>query len=487
MNGDAETATVGGVAVLRDAPAAAVGDALTALERGREHLLALQDEGGWWKGELQTNVTMDAEDILLREFLGVRQAVATERSAAWIRSEQREDGSWSNFYGGPGELSTTIEAYVALRLAGDDPAAAHMRAAASFARDAGGLEHARVFTHIWLALFGAWPWEHVPELPPELMLLPSRAPLSIYDFACWARQTVVALSIVLAVRPTRSLPFTLDELHGSGEWRRPRGRSASARALGVVDRVLALYRRNAVPALREAALARAERWIVRRQEADGSWGGIQPPWVYSLIALHLRGYPIEHPVMKAGLDGLERFTVDEEPSRRLEACQSPVWDTALAIIALADAGMPTDHPALVRAADWLMDEQVLADRGLGGAPSVARTRRLVIRVRQRLLPRRRRHGRGRAGALRVSHPDPDRVAQTIARARRLAGGDAGLGRRLGRVRRREHQANPARPAVLRLRRGHRSPERGRHARTRWRCSPRSGAPTPTQAAAGSHG
>src|ERR1700676_3425766 len=168
MNGDAETATVGGVAVLRDGPAAAVGDALTALERSREHLLALQDKGGWWKGELQTNVTMDAEDILLREFLGVRQAVATERSAAWIRSEQREDGSWSNFYGGPGELSTTIEAYVALRLAGDDPAAAHMRSAASFARDAGGLEHARVFTHIWLALFGAWPWEHVPELPPEL-------------------------------------------------------------------------------------------------------------------------------------------------------------------------------------------------------------------------------------------------------------------------------------------------------------------------------
>ena len=416
MNGDAKAATVGGVAMLRDGPNAVAGDALRALERSREHLLGLQDPGGWWKGELQTNVTMDAEDMLLREFLGVREATATERSAAWIRSEQRDDGSWANFYGGPGDLSTTIEAYVALRLAGDDPGAAHMRAAAAFARSAGGLQRARVFTHIWLALFGAWPWNQVPELPPELMLLPSRAPLSIYDFACWARQTVVALSIVLSVRPTRALPFTLEELHGPSVWARTRGHSASTRALALADRVLALYGRRAVRPLREAALARAERWIVRRQEADGSWGGIQPPWVYSLIALHLRGYPTEHPVMKAGLDGLERFTVEEEPSRRLEACQSPVWDTALAIVALADAGAPPDDPALVRAADWLLDEQVLVagDWSVrrpalqpGGwsfefdndyYPDIDDTAEVVLAL------------------LRVAHPDADRVAQTIARA-----------------------------------------------------------------------
>jgi squalene-hopene/tetraprenyl-beta-curcumene cyclase len=233
-----------------------------------------------------------------------------------------------------------------------------MRAAAAFAREQGGLERARVFTHIWLAMFGAWPWRHVPELPPELMLLPSWAPLSIYDFACWARQTVVALSIVLAQRPTRALPFALDELHGSAPWTRAKGHTPTARALALADRALAVYRRVAVRPIREAALSRAERWIVRRQEADGSWGGIQPPWVYSLIALHLRGYPIDHPLMKTGLDGLARFTIDDGRSRRLEACQSPVWDTALAIVALADAGTPPDDPALVRAADWLIGEQV---------------------------------------------------------------------------------------------------------------------------------
>ncbi|MCW3063025.1 MAG: shc [Solirubrobacterales bacterium] len=345
-------------ATVSEGTATSAADSGAALRRAREHLLSLQQPEGWWKGELQTNVTMDAEDLLLREFLGIREPAATERSAVWIRSQQRSDGSWSTFSGGPGDLSTTIEAYVALRLAGDEPEAEHMRAAAAFAREAGGLEEARVFTRIWLALFGAWPWEQVPALPPEMMLLPSWAPLNPYDFACWARQTIVALSVVLSYRPRRPLPFTLEELRGPRPWAPPAPRSLRGRALIALDRVLHVYQRRPLRALRELALGKAERWIVARQEADGSWGGIQPPWVYSLIALHLRGYALDHPVMRRGLDGLETFTV-EDGTRRLEACQSPVWDTALAVVALADAGVPGDDPALRRAADWLLREQIL--------------------------------------------------------------------------------------------------------------------------------
>jgi squalene-hopene/tetraprenyl-beta-curcumene cyclase len=339
------------------AEAAGGREARAALERGCEHLLALQDPDGWWKGELETNVTMDAEDLLLREFLGIRDPETTERAAAWIRSQQRDDGTWANFAGGPADLSTTVEAYLALRLAGDRPGADHMAAAAGFVRGAGGVERARVFTHIWLALFGLWPWERVPALPPELMLLPHWVPLNIYDFACWARQTIVALAIVRAHRPRRPLPLTIDELRGPRPWSRPSPASARGRALVGLDRLLHLYERRPPRALREAALARAERWIVRRQEADGSWGGIQPPWAYSLIALQLRGYPLDHPVIRRGLEGLDRFTVDDG-FRRLEACQSPVWDTALAVLALADADVPGEHPALLRAADWLLAEQV---------------------------------------------------------------------------------------------------------------------------------
>jgi squalene-hopene/tetraprenyl-beta-curcumene cyclase len=347
-------------------------EAEVALELSRDYLLSLQDEQGWWRGELQTNVTMDAEDMLLREFLGIRRAEETERSAAWIRSQQREDGTWANFHGAPGDLSTTVEAYWALRLAGDPPEAQHMRAAAEFIRAQGGVEGTRVFTHLWLALFGLWSWDRVPALPPEIVLLPPRVPLNVYDFACWARQTIVALSFVKAHRPIRALPFDLKELDvapGTAHGRRRRPRSRRMLALRALDRVARIYERHPIGPLRSLAMARAESWIVRRQEADGSWGGIQPPWVYSLMALHLGGYPLDHPVMKRGVEGLDGFMVEDRddsrgvgappgPSRRLEACQSPVWDTALAMLALSDAGLAGDHPAMTRAAEWLLDEEV---------------------------------------------------------------------------------------------------------------------------------
>src|SRR2546421_2376994 len=344
--------------------------AQVALQLACERLLALQSEAGWWQGELQTNVTMDAEDMLLREFLGIRRADETERSAAWIRSQQRADGTWANFHGGPGELSTTIEAYWALRLAGDLPAAEHMQAAASFIRAAGGLARARVFTHVWLALFGLWSWEEVPALPPEIILLSSWVPLNVYDFACWARQTIVALSLVKAHRPACRLPFDLAELRGEEQ---PTAKRREARGWGAwlsrLDRALRVYERRPLPLLRRLALARAERWIVRRQEADGSWGGIQPPWVYSLMALHLRGYPLEHPVMRRGVQGLDGFMVEDREDargagapagahRRLGACQSAGGDTALAMIALSDAGIAPDHPGMGRAASWLLGEEV---------------------------------------------------------------------------------------------------------------------------------
>jgi squalene-hopene/tetraprenyl-beta-curcumene cyclase len=356
-------------------------EAKVALENARERLLSIQNDAGWWRAELQTNVTMDAEDMLLREFLGIRRADETERSAAWIRSQQRADGTWTNFYGGPGELSTTIEAYWALRLAGDAAGAEHMLRAAEFIRSEGGLESARVFTHVWLALFGLWSWEQVPALPPEIILLPASVPLNVYDFACWARQTIVALSIVKAHRPVRPLPFDLRELRAQHQAppessARRGGRASSLRValLSRLDRVLRAYERRPFAPLRRLALAKAESWIVRRQEADGSWGGIQPPWVYSLMALHLTGYPLEHPVLKRGLEGLDRFMVEdsgidegshppaapEGASRRLEACQSPVWDTALAMVALGDAGLAEDHPAMLAGARWLLSEEVTA-------------------------------------------------------------------------------------------------------------------------------
>jgi squalene-hopene/tetraprenyl-beta-curcumene cyclase len=331
-----------------------------ALERARSHLQSLQERGGWWRGELETNVTMDAEDLLMREFLGIRTEAETVAAARWIRGEQRPDGTWGNYRGAPGDLSTTIEAYLALRLAGDAPEEPHMDRAARWVCEQGGVEHARVFTHIWLALFGLWSWDRVPAVPPEIVMLPPWVPLNIYDFACWARQTVVAIALVSAQRPVRRLGVEIPELFCGRPAPPPAARSRVALAFGLLDRILHAYERHPLRPLRRLAVTRATNWVLRRQEANGGWGGIQPPWVYSILALHLGGMALEHPVLARALRGLEDFLIEDERGRRLEACQSPVWDTALAMIALHDAGAEPDDPALVVAAQWLIGKQILA-------------------------------------------------------------------------------------------------------------------------------
>ena len=340
------------------------------LDRAVAHLLGRQHEDGWWQGELQTNVTMDAEDLLLREFLRIRTPEETDAAARWIRSQRRADGTWSNFAGGEADLSTTVEAYVALRLAGDAPEAGHMADTAAWIRDRGGIPATRVFTRIWLALVGQWSWDDLPVMPPELIYLPAWAPFNVYDWACWARQTIVPLTIVGSLRPSRPLPFELPELYPAGAVQGPapaKPADAWSAVFERLDKVLHRYeggpgKTRPMRAVRTAAMRRAVEWIIARQERDGSWGGIQPPWVYSVMALHLLGYGLDHPVVARGLAGLDRFTIWEDtpdgPVRRLEACQSPVWDTVLAIIGLADAGLPADHPALMRAAGWVLDEEI---------------------------------------------------------------------------------------------------------------------------------
>jgi squalene-hopene/tetraprenyl-beta-curcumene cyclase len=333
-----------------------------ALDDAVRYLRGLQDEAGWWKGELATNVTMDAEDLLLREFLGIRKDEETEQAARWIRSQQREDGTWASFEGGPPELSTTVEAWVALRLAGDPVDAPHMRDAQHWVLAHGGLEKTRVFTRIWLALFGLWSWDDLPDMPPELIFLPKWFPLNVYDWACWARQTVVPLTIVNAMRPVRPVSFGVAELRTGRRAPRTSAPWTWKGAFQNLDKILHTYARHAHKGLRRKAMDRAAAWILARQEADGGWGGIQPPWVYSLLALHLLGYKDDHPAMVKGFDGLEGFLVHESTPdgviRRLEACQSPVWDTGLAMIAMLDAGVPADDPALTKAADWLVGEEI---------------------------------------------------------------------------------------------------------------------------------
>jgi len=330
------------------------------LDRAVRWLLAKQHPDGWWTDELETNVTMTAEHVLLMRFLGVPVGDIRDGAIEHILYNQREDGSWALYYDGPADLSTTIEAYVALKVLGVDPSRSEMTRALHVIRTLGGLAAARVFTKIWMALFGVYPWDGIPTMPPEIVWFPPWMPFNLYDFSCWARGTVGPLCVVIARRPVRDLGVPVDEIINPGT--RERMHAVPGKGwLWWVDRALKLYERSPFKPTREAACRKMIQWVIERQEADGSWGGIQPPWVYSLIALNLEGHGLDSPVLRKGLAGMERFSWRDEHGWRFQACMSPVWDTAWALRALYQAGFRADHPALRKAVDWMLREQIDPD------------------------------------------------------------------------------------------------------------------------------
>jgi squalene-hopene/tetraprenyl-beta-curcumene cyclase len=314
----------------------AVGE-LTALDRaieaGTARLLELQHPDGWWVGELESNATMIAEHLFWLHFLGLRDPATDRKLADELLARRREDGTWSRWWEGPPDLSTTVESYVALQMAGVDAG----DATRAYIQREGGIARARVFTKCFLALLGQWPWQEIPTMPVEIVLLPPSSPFSVYNFACWARQTVVPLAVVQALRPVRDSGIDLREIGAQPGKTTPPGRPSP---------------------LRRRALTAAERWVRERQEADGSWGGIQPPWVWSILMLAALGHGFEDGCLRRAVEGWGGFLIEEGDRLRPEACQSPVWDTALSVLGLRACGLPADHPQLVRAGEWLLGEEV---------------------------------------------------------------------------------------------------------------------------------
>lgn len=334
----------------------------TAKDNAIQALFDRQDKAeGWWKGELETNVSIEATDLFMREFLYINTPEITAKTANWIRSQRGDDGTWANFYQGIPELSTTTEAYIALRLAGDSPDSKEMRTTREFILDSGGLEYTRVFTRIWMAFFGEWDYKNLPTLAPEMMYLPRWFPFNIYNFACWARQAIVPLLILGTMRPVRPvLKFNLDELK-TGKTppeRQNKNFFSNEGVLLGLDKLAGQMTKFSPKFIRNPAIKKAERWILDRQEEDGCWGGIQPPLLYSILALSTLKYETDHPVIKKAIDHIDSFTVQEGDTRRLECCQSPIWDTALSIVALVDAGVPPDDENLTKAGEWLLTKEV---------------------------------------------------------------------------------------------------------------------------------
>ena len=341
--------------------------AAETVAKAQQYMLNIQYEEGYWWGELESNPTMEAEYLMLTHILGAPDPERWRKIANYILGRQKEDGSWAQYYGAPGNLSTCVECYTALKMAGIPTNSPAMTKAREFILSKGGIPNTRVFTKIWLAMLGQYPWKNLPAMPPEVMFLPTWFPLNIYEFSSWARATIVPMTIILTEKPTVPIPefAAIPELFPRQNGHKPPSNGlsspiASWRTLfNGADKVLRLYEKVPIKPGRVWAKGLAAQWILARQEADGSWGGIQPPWVYSLICLKHLGYPLDHPAMKMGLQGFEGFAIEEDDTWRVQACISPVWDTCLALIAMLESGIPPDNPAMESATRWLIDKQIL--------------------------------------------------------------------------------------------------------------------------------
>ncbi len=345
---------------------------LTAsINAAADWLSANQKPEGYWVGRLESNACMEAQWILALWFMGLEDHPLRARMAKGLKDTQRPDGSWEIYHEAPaGDINTTVEAYAALRSIGtpkDDPA---MKRAHAWIMSKGGLTNIRVFTRYWLALIGEYPWERTPNIPPEVIYFPNWFPFSIYNFAQWARATLMPIAVLSARRPSRPLSpeNRLDELF-------PEGRNAFDYAypdkpgadiidsifLGI-DRILHVGQSAGIAPIRKGAVKRSLEWIIEHQDADGVWGGIQPPWIYSLMALYNEGYAIDHPVVAKGLGALDdpRWRVDVGDATWIQASTSPVWDTLLTLLAFDDCALNEDRAQEVeKALDWVLAQQVL--------------------------------------------------------------------------------------------------------------------------------
>ncbi len=340
-------------------------EVLAALDATRRYLLSIQREDGHWCGELEGDTILESEYILTLYFLGRQNDPKVGKAAEYLRRKQLPEGGWAIYPGGPPEVSASVKAYFALKLAGDLPDAPHMARARTVILAQGGIDACNSFTRIYLAIFGQTSWSDCPAVPPELVLLPEWFPFHIYKMSSWSRAIVVPLSILWATKPSVAVPpeLAIAELRGGETRVAPKpvrsGREHFWRAIFfTIDRALKAAERLPANPIRRTALRKAEAWILARLQKSGGLGAIFPPIVNTIIALRGLGYPLDHPTLLSQVDELERLELEDDETLRIQPCFSAVWDTALAVVALRGSGLPEDHPDLLRAAGWLVDREV---------------------------------------------------------------------------------------------------------------------------------
>ena len=353
---------------------AGLGDVEASLARSRSYILSRQNPAGYWCGELEADAMLEADYIFLHKLLDTGDPGRLKRALTEMWRYQNEDGSWSLYPGGPGNISLSVKCYFAAKLMDvpqTDPRLARCR---KWILAHGGVVACNTFTKMYLCGLGQYDYDAVPAIPPEIVLFPNWFYFNIYEISSWSRSILVPLAIIYAKKPFRKIPPEqgIEELFVGGRensilrLRTDRKNLLSWRNFFLMlDRITHLAERVHIRPLRKLALRKAEKWILERVEMTDGLGAIYPAMLNAIIALRCLGYSEDDPQVIRARDEFEKLGIEQpatpdlpEPTFRMQPCVSPVWDTAQALFVLGEAGVPRDDPRMIKAADWILSKEV---------------------------------------------------------------------------------------------------------------------------------
>jgi len=338
-----------------------------AIDASRRYLFSTQNqEEGYWCGELGADTTLVSDYILLHRLLGTEDAVRTQKCATEILNRQNKDGGWPIYNDGPSNISASVKAYFALKMAGYSLGHPQLQKARECILALGGVTEVNTFTKIYLCFLGQYDYDAVPAIPPEIVLFPKWFWFNLYEISSWSRAILVPLSIAYAKKPFKKIPpeHGIDELFVGGRTISQLRLRWAKKLISwrnfflVLDRLVHFLERVHVRPLRSRALKVAEKWMLERLEMSDGLGAIYPGIMNSIIALRCLGYSLDDPQVIRAMDEFEKLGVEEAMTFRMQPTMSPVWDTAYAVFALAESGVAANDPRLVQSCEWMLKKQV---------------------------------------------------------------------------------------------------------------------------------
>jgi squalene-hopene/tetraprenyl-beta-curcumene cyclase len=338
-----------------------------AILRSQKFLLGEQKPDGYWNGELMVDSTLVSDTIIYHHWNGKVDREWQRKAVNHIFSMQLPDGGWNIYYGGPSEVNATIKAYLALKLTGVSVTDRRMLKAREVALQFGGVPRMNTFSKLYLALIGLFPWEYVPTIPCEVLLLGKWFHVNFWDMSNWSRSMLVPLAIINHFKPTRPVKVNLDELYPAGIHERDLALAPDPEKISLRNFFLWLDRlhkfaewfaEHKIHPFRKTALKKCENWMLERFEGTDGLAAIFPAMLNALIALKALGYPDDHPQVARAAHELKKLEHEEKNSVRIEPCFSPVWDTAIVLICLHESGVSENDPRLKKAAEWLIEKEI---------------------------------------------------------------------------------------------------------------------------------